>query len=40
MLGGGGEKVIITPGVYPHGLVSVSSLGYFSSVVSSSKHPQ
>ena len=37
----GGEKVNIVPFVYPRGTVSVSSLGYFSSVGSSSKpsHP-
>ena len=36
MLGDGGEYVSIVPVVYPHGVVSVSSLGYFSSVGSSS----
>ena len=37
----GGDKFIIVPFVYPRGTVSVSSLGYFSSVGSSSKpfHP-
>ena len=37
----GGDEVIIVPFVYPRGAVSVSSLGYFSSVSSSSKpsHP-
>ena len=37
----GGEKVNIVPVVYPCGTVSVSSLGYFLSVGSSSKpsHP-
>ena len=33
----GGDEVIIVPFVYPRGTVSVSSLGYFSSVGSSSK---
>ena len=33
----GGDKVSIVPFVYPRGTVSVSSLGYFSSVGSSSK---
>ena len=37
VLGGGGYEVSIMPVVYPHGTVSVSSLGYFSSVGSSSK---
>ena len=37
MLGYGGEDVSIVPVVYPHGTVSVSSLGYFLSVGSSSK---
>ena len=37
----GGDEVNIVPFVYPRGKVSVSSLGYFSSVGSSSKpsHP-
>ena len=37
----GGDEVSIVPFVYPRGTVSVSSLGYFSSVGSSSKpsHP-
>ena len=37
----GGDKINIVPFVYPRGTVSVSSLGYFSSVGSSSKtsHP-
>ena len=41
MLGGGGEYVSIVPVVYPRGTVSVSSLGYFSSIGSYSKpyHP-
>ena len=41
MIGGGGEYVSLVPVVYPHGVVSVSSLGSFSSVGSSSKpyHP-
>ena len=41
MLGDGGEDVSILPVVYPCGTVSVSSLGYFSSVGFSSKpsHP-
>ena len=38
MLGGGGDEVGIMPVIYPHWTVSVSSLGYFSSVGSSSKH--
>ena len=40
-LGYGGEEVSIVPDVYPCGTVSVSSLGYFLSVGSSSKpsHP-
>ena len=37
VLGGGGDEVSITPVVNPHGMVSVSSLCYFSSVGSSSK---
>ena len=37
VLGYGGEDVSIVPVVYPHGTVSVSSLGYFLSVGSSSK---
>ena len=41
MLGCGVEDVSIVPVVYPRGMVSVSSLGYFSSTGSSSKpsHP-
>ena len=41
MLGYGCEDVSIMPDVYPCGTVSVSSFGYFSSIVSSSKpsHP-
>ena len=41
MLGGVGEDVSIVPFVYPRGTFSVSSLGYLSSVGSSSKpyHP-
>ena len=41
VLGDGGEDVIIVPVVYPRGEVSVSSLGSFSSIGSSSKpsHP-
>ena len=37
----GGDKVNYVPFVYPRGTMSVSSLGYFSSVGSSSKpsHP-
>ena len=38
MLGCGGEEVSIVPLVYPLGAVSVSSLGSFFSVGSSSKH--
>ena len=38
MLGGGGDKIIIMSAVPPHGSVSVFSLGYFSSVISSSEH--
>ena len=40
-LGGGGDEVSIITVVYPHGTVSVSSLGSFSSIGSSSKpsHP-
>ena len=40
-IGGGGDEVSVTPVVNPCGMVSVSSLGYFLSVVSSSKpsHP-
>ena len=37
MLGYGGDEVSIVPFVYPRGTVSVSSLGYFLSVGSSSK---
>ena len=37
MLGGGGDEVSVMPVVYPRGTVSVSSLGSFSSVGSSSK---
>ena len=40
MLGGGVDEVSIMPVVYPCGPVSVSSLGYFSSVGSSSKAPK
>ena len=41
MLGGGGDEVSVMRVVYPRGTVSVSSLGSFSSVGSSSKpsHP-
>ena len=41
MLGYGGDEVSIVSFVYPLGTVSVSSLGYFSSVGSSykSSHP-
>ena len=41
VLGDGGEEVSIFPVLYPRGTVSVSSLGTFSSVGSSSKrsHP-
>ena len=41
MLGGGGNEVSFRPVVYPCGMISVSSLGYFLSVGSSSKssHP-
>ena len=41
MLGDGGDEVSIVPFVYPRGEVSVSSLGSFLSVGSSSKpsHP-
>ena len=41
MLGVRGDEVSIMPVVYPHGTDSVSSLGSFSSVGSSSKtsHP-
>ena len=41
MLGGVGDEVSIVPSVYPRGGVSVSSLGYFLYVGSSSKtsHP-
>ena len=35
---GGGDEVSTMPIVYPHGKVSISSPGYFSSVGSSSKH--
>ena len=38
MLGDGGEYVRIVPVVYPRGTVNVSSLGYFLSFGSSSKH--
>ena len=37
MLGGRGDEVIIVPFIYPCGKVSVSSLDYFSSIVSSYK---
>ena len=37
MLGGGGDEVSVMPVVFPCGAVSVSSLGSFSSVGSSSK---
>ena len=36
VLGDGGDEFSIVPFVYPCGMVSVSSLGYFSSVGSSS----
>ena len=41
MLGGGGDEVSVMLSVNPRGTVSVSSLGYFLSVGSSSKpsHP-
>ena len=41
VLGGGGEYVSVMPIFYPRGMVSVSSLSYFSSIGSSSKpsHP-
>ena len=41
VIGGGGDEVSVMTVVYPRGKVSVSSLGYFSSVGSSSKpsHP-
>ena len=38
VLGFGGYEVIIMPAVYPCGMVSVSRLGYFSSVGYSCKH--
>ena len=38
MLRDGGDEVSIVPLVYPRGTVSVSSLGYFLSVGSSSKY--
>ena len=38
VLGGRGEEVSIMPVVCPRGTVSVSSLDYFSSISSSSKH--
>ena len=37
MLGDGCDEISIVTFVYPRGMVSVSSLGYFSSVGSSSK---
>ena len=37
VLGGGGDEVSKIPVVYPHGAVSISSHGYFSSVGSYSK---
>ena len=37
VIGGGGDEVSIIPVVYPRGTISVSSLGSFSSVGSSSK---
>ena len=37
VLGGGGDEVSFMPVIYPHGNISVSLLGYFSSVDSSSK---
>ena len=37
MLGGRGDEFSVMPVVYPRGTVSVSSLGYFPSVGSSSK---
>ena len=37
MLGGGGDEVSMITVVYPRGTVSISSLGYFPSVDSSSK---
>ena len=37
VLGDGGDEVSVMPVVYPRGTVSVSSLGYFSSIGSSSK---
>ena len=39
MLVGGGDEVSVMPVVYPCGTVSVSSLGCFSSIGSSSKPP-
>ena len=41
MLVGGGDEVSDMPVIYPHGMVSVSSLGSFLSISSSSKpyHP-
>ena len=38
VLGGRGEEISIMPAVCPRGTVSVSSLDYFSSISSSSKH--
>ena len=37
VLGDGGEYISTVTIVYPHGMVRISSLGYFSSVCSSSK---
>ena len=37
VLGGGGDEVSAVPVVYPRGTVSISSLGYFTPVGSSSK---
>ena len=37
MIGGGDDEISFMPVVYPRGTVSVSSLGYFLSVGSSSK---
>ena len=37
LLEGGGDEFSLMPVVYPHGTVSVLSLGYFSSVGSSYK---
>ena len=40
MLGGSGNEVSVMPVVYPCGTIIVSSLGYFSSVVSQTKPSQ